>query len=409
MRYDFVVIGANGIQGRIVSRSLLENGWAVLLCANDDYRMEKLIEHPKADFAFIDLRRMDRVKRAVNKSGASVVVNCAIDDFNIAVTRMALELDMNYIDLGSEEEMTYAQLELSSEFKERGILGITGMGSTPGITNVMLRYARPKFDTIETVHVGFSWDSNRPVFVTPFSIDAIAYEFSEKAKMLENGKYVERHPTECSVAYYYRSIGKQKTHYTKHIEHHTYYEYLKDAGIKNISVFSSFPPHSYAALRTLLELGFLNKEPIPVDGVSVKPLEFTAEILRRIPVPEGYSEKETLWLKVFGKKAGQRKSLEMDCVAGTLPGWKEATCNIDTGFPVAITAEMILEGKIPEKGMFAPEFVMPIEPFFAELAKRKLWVYEDGKRINDVLDKQIVSEAVIRGRVQTPAVAPYRK
>lgn len=396
MRYDFVVIAANGIQGRIVSRSLLENGWSVLLCANDDYRMEKLIEHPKADFAFIDLRRMDRVKRIAKKSGASVLVNCAIDDFNLAVTKMALELGMNYVDLGSEEEMTCAQLALSGEFKQRGIIGITGMGSTPGITNVMLRYIRPRFDAIETVHVGFSWDSNQPVFVTPFSIDAIAYEFSDKAKMLENGKYVERHPTECAVNYYYRSIGRQKTYYTKHIEHHTYYEYLKDAGIKNISVFSSFPSHSYATLQTLLELGFMSKEAIQVDGASVKPLEFTTEILRRISVPEGYSEKETLWLKVFGKKAGQRKSVEMDCVAGTLPGWEEATCNIDTGFPVAITGEMILEGKIGEKGMFAPEFVMPVEPFFTELAKRRIWIYEDGKRVNSVLEKKVLSDAALK-------------
>ena len=408
MRYDFVVIGANGIQGRIVSRSLLENGWSVLLAANDDYRMEKLIEHPKADFALIDLRRMDRVKRVVKKSGAGVIVNCAVDVFNLGVTKMALELGKHYVDLGSEKDMLYAQLALDKDFKEKDLTAITGMGSTPGITNVMLRYVRHKFDTIETVHVGFSWNSNQPAFVTPFSIDAIAYEFSDKAKMLENGKFVERHPTECTTGYYYRAIGKQKTQYTKHIEHHTYYEYLKDIGIKNVSVFSSFPPHSYTALKTLLDLGFMTKEPIQIDGATVKPLDFTTEVLRRIPVPEGYTEKENLWLKVFGRKAGQRKAVEMDVVAGTLPGWEEATCNIDTGFPVAITAEMILEGKIPEKGMFAPEFVMPPEPFFTELAKRRLFVYENGKRINEVPAGKTLEAAALKGRQPAELAAAPR-
>ncbi|MEK7609323.1 MAG: saccharopine dehydrogenase NADP-binding domain-containing protein, partial [Patescibacteria group bacterium] len=192
MKYDFVVIGANGLQGRIVSRFLLEDNYNVLLAANDEYGIEDLVEHPKADFTPIDLRKMDRVKRGVKKSGASVVVNCAVDDFNLAVTKMALDLGMNYLDLGSEEPMFYEQLKLDKDFKVKNIIGITGIGSTPGITNIMLRYIKPRFDTIETVHVGFAWDSTQPVFVTPFSIDAIAYEFCEPAKILENSEYVLR-------------------------------------------------------------------------------------------------------------------------------------------------------------------------------------------------------------------------
>ncbi|MDP3764637.1 MAG: saccharopine dehydrogenase C-terminal domain-containing protein [bacterium] len=382
MKYDFVVIGANGMQGRIVSKFLLENDHSVLLCANDDYGIEEIIEHPKADFALVDLRKMDRVKRVVKKSGSTVLINCAVDDFNMAVTKMALDLGMNYLDLGSEEPMFYEQLKLDKEFKEKNTIAITGIGSTPGITNIMLRYLKPQFDSIETVHVGFAWDSNQPVFVTPFSIDAIAYEFSEQAKIFENGEYVLKQPNECDISYYYKTIGKQKTQYTKHIEHHSFYEYLKDVGIKNIIVLSSFPTHSYTALKALIGLGFMSKEAITIDSVNIRPLDFTIEVLRRIPVPEGYTEKENLFLKVIGTKDGKPKTVEMDATAGTLPGWEKATCNIDTGFPAAILARMILNNEITEKGVYSPEFVVPPEPFFAELGKNKIWIYEDGKKIN---------------------------
>lgn len=382
MQYDFAVIAANGIQGRIAARRLLEDGYSVLLCANDDYKMDKLIDHPKADFAFIDLRRMDRVKRVVKKSGASVVVNCAVDDFNLVVTKMALDLGMNYIDLGSEEDMTREQRALDSEFKNKNILGVTGIGSTPGITNVMLRYAKPKFDTIDTVHVGFAWDSNQPAFVTPFSIDAIAWEFTEKAKILENGEYVDRHPYEANVDYYYKSIGKQRAQYAKHIEPVTYYEFLKDKGVKNIARYASFPTHSHRALNAMIDLGFMDKEEIQVNGVSIRPLDFTTEVLRRIPVPDGYTEKENLFLKIYGTKDRQPKVLEMDCVAGTQAGWEDATCNVDTGFPAAILAEMIKNNQVTEKGFMYPELAIEPEPFFTELAQKELWVYENGKKIN---------------------------
>ena len=381
-RYDFTIIGANGIQGRIVTRFLWEEGYSLLLCANGTYGIEKFIQPPRSEFQFVDLRQMDKVRPIFKKHRAPVLVNCAVDDFNLDVTRLALDFGMNYIDLCSEEEMFYKQMELDGEFKAKKIIGITGIGSTPGITNIMLRHVQDRFDTIDTVHLGFAWKSNKPVFVAPFSIDAIAYEFSEPAKVFENGRYVEYQPHQCTLAYNYRSIGRQKTQYTKHIEHHSFYDFLKDKGVKNIVVLSSFPKHSRLTLHNLMSLGLMSKEPITVNGVEIRPLDFTAEVLSRIPVPEGYTEKENLFLKVFGAKNGKSLTVEMDALAGTLAGWESATCNIDTGFPTAILARMIFKGEIAEHGMFSPEFVVPPLPFFKYLGERGIWVYDNGRKIN---------------------------
>lgn len=377
------------MQGKIVSRDLLESGYSVLLCANDDYGLDQLIEHKGADFTLIDLKEMDKVIRVLKKSGARVVVNCALDDFNLTVTKACLELGINYVDLGGVGKAdTYEQIALSDQFKEKGITAIIGSGSTPGVTNVMLRYVRPKFDIIHTVHVGFAWKSNMPHFVPPFSIDAIAWEFSQKAEIFENGKYVLKHPTECPFQYDYKGIGPQTTWYTDHMEHFTFREYLKDAGIKNIVVCSSFPDHSRETILKLIELGFTKynwqKEinEIPIKGVGIQPIDFTEALLRRIPIPKGYEEKENLFLKVWGEKNGKEKFVEMDALAGTLPGWEEHTCNVDTGMPASIMAQMIFEGVIKEHGVFPPEFVVPPGPFFAELAKRQIWVYENDRKIN---------------------------
>ncbi len=390
MKYDFAVIGANGMQGRIVSRDLLESGYSVLLCANDDFGLDELLEHKKSDFALINLKEMDRVCRVLKKSGARVVVNCALDDFNLAVTKACLNLEINYVDLGSWESMTYSQLALNDKFREKNLTAIIGSGSTPGITNVMLRHVKPKFDTIHTVRVGFAWKSNMPRFVPPFSIDAIAYEFTTKAKIFENGKYVERWPHECPFEYEYKGIGKQTTWYTDHMEHFTFYEFLKDMGIKNIAVCSSFPDHSRETILKFIELGFVKyNQPdkvhsIDMKGVSIEPIDFTEAVLRRLPIPKGYEEKENLWRKAWGAKNGKEKFVEMDALAGTLPGWEEHTCNVDTGMPASIMAQMILNGTITETGVLSPEFVVPPELFFAELAKRQIWIYENGRKINSV-------------------------
>jgi saccharopine dehydrogenase-like NADP-dependent oxidoreductase len=382
MQYDFIVIGANGVQGKIVAKDLLENGYSVLLAAVDDYGLDHLIDYKKSDFALLDLEKIDRAKRIIKKAGASIIINCAIDDFNFTVTKLCLDIGVNYLDLGSEEKMTYDQFALSEEFKAKNIIAITGVGSTPGITNVMLRYIKDEFDTIESVQVGFAWESNISKFVVPFSIDAISCEFSESAKVFENGQYVEKMPEDCKENFNYRGLQKQKTLFTKHIEHHTFYEFLKDKGIKNIHVYSSFPQHSYNAIKTLIDLGFTKKDKIEFQGNKIKPLDFTSEILRRINLPENYKEKEVLWLKVFGKKNNMEKNINMEATAETLAGWEDATCNIDTGMPASIIAQMIKNGKISEKGVFPPEFIVPPEPFFEELSKRNILIYKDDKLIN---------------------------
>lgn len=385
MRYDFAVIGANGIQGRIVAKDLLESGHSVLLCANDDYKLGKLLKNERAGFALIDLRKMKPVKRIIKKSGASIVVNCAITDFNMAVTEMCLSLGKSFLDMGSYEDVTYKQFALSDAFKKKKIVGITGVGSTPGINNVMLRYARPKFDSIHTVHLGYAWKSNMPVFVPPFSIAAIAWEFSvEKPKILENGRFVEKRPTDCKFNYNYRGIGRQKTYYTAHSEYPTMYKYLKDTGIKNIAVCLSFPKHSREIMEKLIELGFTKwDDPIKVDGHMIDPIDFTEALLRRRPIPKGYKERENIWIKIFGTKDGKKKRIDMDMIVETLPGWEDATCNVDTGMPASIMAQMIKDGRIADRGVFSPEFVVPPELFFEELGKRKIWVYENGRLINN--------------------------
>jgi lysine 6-dehydrogenase len=43
-----------------------------------------------------------------------------------------------------------------------------------------------------------------------------------------------------------------------------------------------------------------------------------------------------------------------------------------TGYPVSITAQMIENGTIQERGVFCPEEIIPPTPFFKELKKRDI-------------------------------------
>ncbi|MEK6871931.1 MAG: NAD-dependent epimerase/dehydratase family protein [Nanoarchaeota archaeon] len=56
MKFDFVVLGATGMQGRIVAKDLLQKGYTVLLCGRDKSRVEQFLKkYKKTAFAYIDI------------------------------------------------------------------------------------------------------------------------------------------------------------------------------------------------------------------------------------------------------------------------------------------------------------------------------------------------------------------
>ena len=74
MRIDFVVLGATGMQGRIVSRDLLENGYSVLMCGRDRLRLAHLLKkYSKSHYTYVEAREFYQMYRTIKSE-------IAIDD-----------------------------------------------------------------------------------------------------------------------------------------------------------------------------------------------------------------------------------------------------------------------------------------------------------------------------------------
>ncbi len=383
MKYDFLVLGADGMQGRITAKDLLCNGYSVFMADLYKARLEKLLKNFKnAVFTYVDLRDIDMTINVIEKSGADVVINCAEGDWNLNVYKACLATRTHCLDLGSHSDMTEEQLAMDNDFKKIKRTAITGCGSVPGIGNVMLRYAAKKFDSIETIDAGFAWDANIKKFVVPFSIESILEEFTFPAPVLKNGRWIKNSPLKTITTRYYKSIGHQQSFLVDHAELFTFHHYFKDKGLKNLRFFAGFPEYSARTIQTLIELGLDSKKPFKIQGQEIRPVDFLTQLLKRLKMPRGYKEWENLWIEIIGYEKRRKKTILMECLVSTLEGWEDAGCNIDTGMPTAIMAEMIKHNIIKKRGSFAPEGVVPEREFFKELRERKMVVYENGKVIN---------------------------
>lgn len=382
MKYDFIIFGGTGMQGKICARDLLESGYSVLLVGRNKNEIKDLLKNKKTGFLEVDLRNPNKIVDAIKKSEADVVVNCAELTFNVEIMKACLKVKKPITDLGGLQKITVEQFKLHDSFKKAGIINITGCGSTPGISNVLAKHAVEKLDSVDTIHLGFAWDSNIKKFVIPYSMPSIFHEFSEDPITFHNGKFVREKRMTCMGNFNFKEVGKQIVYCIVHSEVYTFSKYFKNKGLKNIHYMAGFPEHSFNVIKMLMDLGFNSNESVKVNGQDVFPAEFTNQVLKKLPVPKGYKEVENLWVDVSGKKNGKKSAIKMNCIVKTLKGWEEAGSNVDTGRTISIISQMVKKGTINESGVYGPEAVVSCKEFFDELSKRKMIVYENGKKIN---------------------------
>jgi lysine 6-dehydrogenase len=382
MKYDFVIFGGTGLQGRICARDLLESRYSVLLAGRDPRGIQDLLKNRNAGFESIDLTKQAAIAQLIRKSKAEVVINCAELVFNLAIMKACLKTGRSCTDLGGLQKVTQEQFKLDPAFRKKKLLTITGCGSTPGIANVMAAYAVKQLDTVETIKLGFAWDSNIKKFVVPYSMQSIFDEFTQPPVIFRNGRFLKGNRSECYGTFDFQEVGKQTVYCIVHSEVYTFARYFKDKGIRNIHYMAGFPEHSLRAIQALIDLNAYSSKKIPIDRCQISPLDFTIRTLKQLPIPRGYREVENLWVKLEGTKNKKPLIAEMNCIIKTMKGWQSAGSNVDTGRTISIMSQMLKEGLVSQPGVHAPEAVIPQDLFFKELAKRKMFVYQDGVRIN---------------------------
>ena len=128
-----------------------------------------------------------------------------------------------------------------------------------------------------------------------------------------------------------------------------------------------------------IKAGLGSKVPFP-DGH--KPINLLTHALHVAKPPRGYKEKERLWVTIEGTSDGKPIEVTMACIVPTLDRFRDAGCNIDTGIPCALMAQMVHKGEITQRGSKSPEFFIEPAPFFKLLSKYQMIVTQDGRRIN---------------------------
>ena len=282
-------------------------------------------------------------------AGRDVLVNSASYRVNLDAMGAALEAGCHYLDLGGLYWMTGRQLELDDEFRRAGLLGVLGIGSAPGKTNLMARIAAEKLGgRAESIHVSAAGRDLDPPggFSVPYALRTLIDELTMAPVVLRDGEPQEIEPlADGGTVEFGEPLGAAETIHTLHSEMHTF---GPSFGCREGSFRLSLAP---ALLERLRELASASDGEIDAAARSAAP-----------------ASAKTVSVHVVDAAAGS-DAVRVRVVTPPHQEWGMGGGVVSTASPAAATVRMLAHGSIDARGVFPPEGCIAPDEMFAQLER----------------------------------------
>ncbi len=365
------VLGGAGAMGRATVFDLARQGFRVLLLDADLAAGRRIAARYGAGTTEADTAdARDPEALAERVKGAAAIVNCGPYVFNLTVMDAALQARCHYLDLGGLFHTTRKQLARDADFRRAGLLAVLGMGSAPGIMNVLARAAADplrKVTAIKLYNGGADFTKYDAPVAFGFAPATVLDELTLAPMVFSKGRFRAAKPLSGGEDFFFE-LGLQKVHYSLHSEVATLPLSYRTKGIRECFFKIAYDPELIAKLKLLIDLGLTDRDAGP-RGVS--PRDLLLDCFKRLPPPpDVIDDRDALSVVVEGEDAKGPLEVRYDIVATPQRRPPLSAVARDTGFPPAIVTQMILAAKIRERGVLPPERCVPVTPFLAALAAR---------------------------------------
>ena len=342
------VLGGCGAVGSVAVKTLvaLDEFSEIIIGDIDIDKANKLVKEissNKVSAIKVDVLNPNSVNEAIKDS--DVVLNCTGPFYKFVkpILSAVIEAGINYVDICDDVDVTLEILEMDSAAKEAGISALIGIGSSPGVTNILAKLSAEQFlDEIESVdfyhcHGGEAIEGAGVVFhrFHAMTIDIPMFLDGE----LKTVKFFEDDGIALQEDIDFHLIGKHRVYPYPHPEQVTIPKYIK--GLKRVTNKGTVLPQEYFDLT----MSMVKSGKTDDDAISYV-IEQREKILKETNFGE---QRGALKIVTKGKKKGKPHQYVFSFASiGQAMGE-------GTGIPAAFGAVLMNRGKIKEKGVLPPE------------------------------------------------------
>ena len=376
------ILGSAGIQAQGVIRDLCTSPEVTEVVLADLEKTKDILEQRSKDWGqgktsivLTDVNDADNLRKAIK--GSTACAHCISHIFNIQVMDACLAEGVHYTDTGGLFHYYRKQVKEHEKWKAKGITAVLGMGSAPGITNVLARYAADQLDTVEYLHlrdgIANYAKSDFPLTL-PYAPGTLLQEFSDPCYIFENGDWKEVAPfSQEEVIDFPEPVGTVKVNATIHSEVASIPESFRPKGIKHASFKLGLPSDFVQKMRFMAGIGLGSTKPLEVKGVKVSPQDFFTAFAQTFPKSTGKpADYKCLRVDAKGIKDGVVTEVQTDVMCYPCEEWNMKTGPYSVGAPVGIVCRMLGKKEIVERGCMPAEICVPPDLFFKYLAQRNM-------------------------------------
>ena len=377
MRY--LVLGV-GQQGRAIAFDLLRDpGAEVVLADRDPDLLEEVcswLDNPRVDMEPLDAE--DREVLEVVMEDADITISALPFRYNVGVTEAAISAGTHLLDLGGNNDVVAAQLELDAAAREAGILVVPDCGLAPGLSAILAADVAARFSRIDTLRIRVGGLPQRPQgeldYMLTFNVEGLLNEYSEPCVAVINGDTVLVEPlgdvervnfpdpwgeleafnTSGGLSTLPQSLG----HKVENMDYKTL----------------RYPGHA-EKIRGLFDQGLFSREPRETSDGTVVPRDLLAKMIEEVC---DYPEADVVLLRILatGSKNGVPIMVRSQIVDRFDKENGITAMMRMTGYPTAIISQMITRGDVTVRGVVPGERAVPFEIFREELKHRDIHLEE---------------------------------
>ncbi|MDH4217917.1 MAG: saccharopine dehydrogenase NADP-binding domain-containing protein [Candidatus Aminicenantes bacterium] len=372
----FLVMGA-GKMGLVLAKDLIESDpeCKVTLVDINFEQLGRASEFIQSD-RFLPLQRdiEDESQRHEVMEGKDVALCALLHEHSLMALDAAVEKGVHYVDLVGEGPLE--RMEYDERAKEKGIAVISGLGVSPGITNICVGRGVYLLDEVAQgkIYVGGVPVKPKPPlnYRIVYAVESLLNLYQREVKILKDGK-IERVPPLSGVESIQFPVpfSEMECFYTDGLNSMAY---TLQGRVKDELAQKTIRHKGHIdGVETLKACGLLSWEPVDVDDQKVVPRR-VLEVLLDERMKLGEERDATLLRVVVSGKQEGKAALHVFEMVDYYDSEKDYTSMAKTtSFPASIAAQMIVSGEISQRGVVFPENVFDqelYEPFIQALASR---------------------------------------
>jgi saccharopine dehydrogenase-like NADP-dependent oxidoreductase len=386
-----LLIGGAGLMAAGTARDLLSplSPGVTRVIAADSSRerlaaLQQALPDPRLETRLLDVT--DRTALLALLAGCDLCVNGVptFAGFQMPLFEACLAARRTYADYGGMGVYTVQQKAQQKRWQEAGVTAVLGLGSDPGLSNVICRAVADRLDRIERINL--YWAATRigpenPVLVPPYSLSTVLAEYANPSQQFLDGKLREVPPQSgLETMDLPAPWGRTTFVHSQHSEPLTvpFAQGIAEKGIREFTWKLSLPEREHEAWVGLVKAGFgAFEEAVTVKGVSVRPLDVLQAVIdrniarnrSRIPAQESH---EMHFAVGHGTRGGW--PCRVTCrVIGRPDPLYEDYADAGTSMCMSVGVQQILARPLLP-GVWAPEEYFEVDPFFAALRQRRFAV-----------------------------------